>query len=376
MKLIFLFTQQKPAKSPNEVMFNPKIPAKNHFAVNTGGLKSEGYLYLLQRMKASKIADDVLIFIESNRGPGFCKLGKIPCYVVPHIEHIDPYIEKGDIIWVRGGFKTWYDWLVEKSKNHWLLLYAANTGRQRWKFWHIIFDDINCENKIDARGRVFLDFHKPIHPDIFYPMEWLSKEYDVCIGASHIHDKKGQWKVIDGLIKYKKIFGRNLRCVMPGRLMRGVETNHIIKKIEHHDLNVKVTGMIERPEVAKYMNMSRLFVYLGTVGQNDRGPLEALQCGTQVMVANMRVHHKIVYENPLHSWVCTDPLDSKTVAYEIDALLTEHVFRASVHEYFNKVNGISNIILPEMARLFNLFKYHPEPNTKVLINEYQLNHST
>jgi glycosyltransferase involved in cell wall biosynthesis len=377
MRLIFLYTQQKQALIGTNPPYDARVKSKNHFAANDGGLRSEGYYWLLHRMKQTGIVNKVIVFIESNRYPGSTKIGNIPVYVVPTVEFIDQYLEPDDIIWVRGGFKQWHNWLVPKKGKHWLLLYAANTGRQRWKFWDVIFDDLAGENRTDRNSRVFLDFHKPIHPKIFYPEQLESHEaglYDVCVGASHIHDKKGQFRTIRAIAKYKELFGINLKCVMPGRLMRGTNTSGIAPMIRDHGLNVELTGMLPRPKVNAIYNRSKLFVHLGGGGQGDRGPLEALRCGTQVLLGYPKRCHSVVCQNPAVSWVSQDATNPEEVAYEIKSML--HDFQPTdktfISEYFENNNGIEKVCLPEMKRLFDFFRQQPKPNHELLVKEYGL----
>jgi len=369
MRLVFLFTQQ--GAGAKGTTYDQSIPSGNHFAVNEGGLKSEGYMWLLHRMKETKVVDDVVIFIESNRYSGSASLYGITIHVVPHISSVDSFLEPEDVIWVRGGFRSWHEWLVPKINKHWLLLYAADTGRERWLFWNIIFADIGKKNWMDIRNRLWLEFHKPIHPTIFYPIKG-EPEYDVCIGASHIHDKKGQWKTIQAIIEYEKMYGKRLKCVLPGRSIKGVNTNQIPLVVAKHNLDVTITGMLGRKAVNEIYNKSKLFVYLGGGGQNDRGPLEALRCGTPVIVANPTRHHEVVCQHMGFSSVCVDSLDFKTVAKEMHRMLEEPFgSREDVHEYFEASNGIETVCLPEMKLTFDIIRDNPKPSK--IIQEKILN---
>jgi glycosyltransferase involved in cell wall biosynthesis len=246
-------------------------------------------------------------------------------------------------------------------------LYGANTGREKWLFWDIIFSDIARKSWIDARGRLWVDFHKPIHPVIFRPIE-CNPEYDICIGASHIHDKKGQWKTIQAIVEYEKMYGTKLKCVMPGRLMRGVNTRQIPKVIAEHSLDVKVTGMVGRKTVNELYNKSKLFVYLGGGGQNDRGPLEALRCGTPIIICNPARHHEVCYLDGTASEVCEKHLDSKMVAQKINLVLNKRTVdtKALVHRYFEAHNGIETVCLPEMKSVFDIIRRNPKPSRDAL----------
>ena len=70
MKLIFLFTSHGAAPEGSGRFWNPKEKTINHFAVERGGLPTEGYLYLLQKLKENKVFNEIIVFIESARHPG------------------------------------------------------------------------------------------------------------------------------------------------------------------------------------------------------------------------------------------------------------------------------------------------------------------
>ena len=164
-RLIFLYMSEGCAPPNSNTPWDPKTKSKNKYAL---GLESEGYLYILRRLSETKVFDEILIFIESNRGPGyFITSTGIKGYVIPEIARINEYLKPNDIIWARGGVRSWYEVLDEKKGKHWMVLYAANTGRQRWRFWDVVLNDTLGINMIDRRGRFFFDFEKPINPEIF-----------------------------------------------------------------------------------------------------------------------------------------------------------------------------------------------------------------
>jgi glycosyltransferase involved in cell wall biosynthesis len=248
--------------------------------------------------------------------------------------------------------------LNDAKGKHWLMLYAANTGRARWRFWDVILDDLSGFSQFDkvGTGRFFYNFIKPISPEFFFPKE-LPKKYDICIGASHIHDRKGQWRTIKAIIEYERMYGKKLKCILPGKFMRGVNTNEIKYDVQKNNLDVEITGMVHRDRVAEIMNESKLFVYCGTGGQNDRGPLEALRCGTKIIVANTRRHHPLVYENKEVSTVINHN-DFKGIAKEINRNLMAHKKedRHIVSSYYETVAGMETVVVPRMVELLEVMK--------------------
>lgn len=377
MRLIFLYMSYGAAKEGTCQPWDKKCISGNRFVQN-GGLPTEGYFHMLKRMKETKIIDDLIVFIESNRSPGKKTLDGIPVYVVPEIKYVEDFLQEGDVIFARGGFRSWHSFLVRmQTKGHWLLLYAANTGRARWKFWDIVFDDIQGKHWWDTKQRFFYNFKKPIAPDIFKPIR-VERDFDVCIGASHIHDKKSQWKCIDALVDLKKQDQLDQRperkYVMPGGIKRGVHTNHIINKIKEAGLHVEMPGMVPRSELNEYYNRSKLFVYLGNSGQNDRGPLEAMSAGCPVMLGGVTRHSPVLWNNTIGCRIVADPNNPAVTAGEIREMVDLHTEGLRIHNniYFDNVSGMETVILPEMEELFGIIRENRKPDVELLKLAYGL----
>lgn len=371
MRLIFLYVTDGAAGS--QALWNPKKQTRNRFA---HGLPTEGYFWMLHRMLETKIVDEILVIVESNRGPGQLDYGNnIKCLVVPNINLVESMLKKDDVIFCRGGFRGWFHFLNKMSElGHWALLYAANTGRARWLFWDVVFDDISGRNFVDVRNRVHLDFRKPTHPKLFYPRN-IERKYDLCIGASHIHDKKGQWRVINALIEYQKMFGVRLKCVMPGAIRRGVKTSNIYRKIKENSLNVVVPSMVPRKEVGALLSQSKVFVHVGSSGQGDRGPLEAIRCGCPLIIGFPQYHAPFVYEDSVVTYVSKDASNPKVLAQEIHDWLPQsnEDKRKIVFDYSEVQSGVERVTLPKMKRLFDFIREHPVADRKLLgevVNSY------
>jgi hypothetical protein len=353
-RLVFLYYGGEGGVNANQSPSFLDQKAENSFAKN---LPTEGYFCLLKALKDLGVFDEILIFIESNRGRGVIQYENgMVCYVVPHIRWVDKFLQKGDIIWARGGWRTWFEYLEGKKGKHWLCLYAANSGRARWKFWDIIFDDLVGRDYTDKLGRLFLNFIKPTNESIFRTPPLVPKEYDICIGASHIHDKKGQWRMIFALDIIRELFGQNLKCVMPGRVLRGIETNGIVPIVQRQGLDVAMPGMISRRELALLVSKCTIFVYAGESGQNDRGPIEALCCGTPISVANTSRHHPLVWNHEYCKPI--DWGDIRKAAASVYLFLTEMEKRDGtavngllVRDHFDK-NMSLEVISGRMGLLF------------------------
>lgn len=150
--------------------------------------------------------------------------------------------------------------------------------------------------------------------------------------------------------------------------MRGSKTSQIPKVIAEHNLDVKITGMVGRKAVNTLYNKSKLFVYLGGGGQNDRGPLEALRCGIPIIICNPARHHEVCYLDMTVSEVCANHMDFKMVAQKINLVLNKHTAdtKTLVHKYFEACNGIETVCLPEMKSIFDIIRENPQPNREAL----------
>jgi hypothetical protein len=362
-RLIFLYVNDGGASTPDQ--YNPDISCRttNCFANN---FTTEGYYCLLEALKDKGVFDEILIFIETTRNPGHIRYAKgIDCYVVPHIAWVDKFLKDGDIIWARGGWRSWHDYLISKKGKHWLCLYAANSGRSRWKFWDVIFNDVEGGGSfIDRWGRYYFDFIKPTNEQIFRKITLREhKEYDICIGASHIHDKKGQWRMIYALDIIKDKIGRNLKCVMPGRFLRGVETNDLPKIIQERGLAVDMPGMISRRELALLMSNCRIFVYAGESGQNDRGPIEALCCGTPISVSSPQRHHPVVWKHEFCKVI--DWRDIRKAAKAVYQFYSEinregdALISLLVRQHYDDTMSLHRVIVPRMEGIFTRLQETP-----------------
>lgn len=310
-KLTFLF-MSRGAASQGSTPDNWKADKEcgNHYNV---AFYKEGYFRLLEELLKMGVIDRLNIFYESNRNPGIAKWVEHPnayCAVIPEIRFAEQYIDEDTILWIRGGFKQWLGWLYEKYKGkNWMLMYPANTGRERWEHWDIILDDIATRFlEPDKFGRITFPFIKPIDTDFYKPID-MKMKYDVCIGNSHVHDKKGQWRVVKAIEEYEKKFRKPLNVVLPGAVFRGEQTNKMMKKINknHGALITKrgklkskftLTGHVDKTELVNILNQSKIAVFLGAHGQNDRGPLEALACGCRIILGFPNYHTNLLENFP------------------------------------------------------------------------------
>lgn len=334
-------------------------------------IMADGRFWLLKQLVHKKIIDRCLFVIEESPLPNKFLAPDFEFRSIAELDSltIDP---SEDIVWIRGGFKPtrFYERMVKEKV--WLLFYGANTGRERWPFWNVVLDDLTGKDFFTVEGnhkdRLWLNYPKPVHPVVFQPMK-LQNKYDLCIGASFIHDRKGQWQGIKTAIAYKKVFGRHLRCVLPGNFRGGgAHSRRIPAEISEHDLVVHRPGYLSRVDLAKVFNQSQLFLHCGS-GQNDRGVLEALRCGTPCVVTQPKRHAPFIYqEECLGGAESAD--DYLVLAKCIDRRLFAGFDRSIVHEYYENCAGIESVILPILSRLFSFFRRYPAVDKEALKKEY------
>ena len=342
-KLVFLYTTHGATPFPGST-WNNSAPSDDPY---TRLIATEGYFFLIKELLRQKIISEALLVVESSRSPGYFEQGGIKGYAVPHIADIDPFVNPDDIIWARGGFRSWHDYMIDlQERGHWLMFYAANTGRERWTFWDIILDDLTTTFRYDRHNRFWVPFIKPMNEDIFYPKN-IDKKWDICIGASHIHDKKGQYRVFKALDYLHKKTGRTFKCVLPGSLRGGAYTRRWLTPEVFKRLNIEFIGMVPREQLTDVFNQSHLFCYMGTGGQGDRGPLEAMACGTPLLIGETKRLAPSAYNNSFTNCVY-DYDNPKKVASAIEETLSfvskRTDIKKKVHEYYIAANGLQKAV--------------------------------
>lgn len=378
MRIIYFYVSNGCAGEKSAYAWDKTRKSSNFFAEN---IWTEGPWKSFAKLAEKGIIDEVITFIDSTRGPGVKKYGdNNTVYTVPHIREVLSFIKKEDILIVRGGFKSWYPVLDQicKNRENWILFYRANTNRGGWPFWDIILDD--CTNKLQVSkwDRLIYPYVKPINEDIFKLIPRTDKKYDVMIGASHIHEKKGQLEGMQALATYKKLYiniqgfvlkrTNNLKAVMPGRFIKTSYRERIMEVVRKAKLDVEFPGMIPRKELAKLMNATSLYIHLGHGGQNDRGPMEAMKCGCRLLIANPPRFAPFIYQNPQITMVGGI---KRTIFLETDhaglinAIIgpgNPEISRKEIVQYYDEKNGMEQAALPNLMKIIDFIRENPIPN--------------
>lgn len=331
--------------------------------------QSDGMIHMFKTLAQEHYVDRFVALIDSTVCPGNLSIGPhSSIHVIPSMSCAAQFIAPGDIVIVRGGFKPWIPLLdyIHTKRQNWILFYRANTNRQGWPYWDIILNDlINTPQAI--RGRLNFNFTKPVNEDIFGVIDspsTIPKEYDIMIGASHIHRKKGQHLTVQALQQYYHIYGTKPKAILPGGYMR-CSTNQIIQNIiRSGDVDIEGPVHLSRAQLALAMNRSKLFVHAGYGGQNDRGILEAMCCGCVPLLFGKRNVSPIIWNSSIH--IGQEP---KAIAHSISLALDWY---PALEHYTNYtcINGLHEVAIPKMLRLLEFIAQNSKPGRQKAIEEF------
>jgi glycosyltransferase involved in cell wall biosynthesis len=370
MRLVFLYTNLRAASCGcDRDWIREATLSSNPYAVN---FWTEGIGWWIAELKNRGVIDDYIVFMESTISPGRYPLAYgSEFWTIPHMNDIAKYIRSDDVILARGGFRPWPPFLqAMNERKQWVLFYRANTHRGKWPYWDVVLDDL-ISAPARYGDRLHVDYVKPVTPSLFYPMPGLKRRWDIIVNASHIHEKKGQYKAIDAVASFKKNFGKDLSVYLPGGFYGGEGTRKIPEVIKKHSLKVALPGMVSRVELRKQYNQAKLYVHLGVGGQNDRGCLEAMACGLPVMLATPDRFAPFVSKNSEFCTVLPNVQNPQVVAQALADFLSRYdeKIHSRVRDYFVKENG-EEVAVSRMTRLFSFLRSHPVADRKAILHEY------
>lgn len=334
---------------------------------------TEGFYYLWKILVERKVIDEVLVVVDSAHGKGVhWWFDNYYAKVIPHLNGLERWgiLRPDDIIFARGGFRPWPPFLQRANESKkWVLFYRAASNRLKWPYWDVVIEDLTARS-YNFGDRLHYRFNKPISPEIFTFTPKEDRVYDVMFHASHIHDKKGQWKGVEAALAYRKKYGKDLHAIMPGGFYGGGKTRDMYQTIRNHHLDIKVPGMVQRTDLCRLMNQSKLYLHLGVAGQNDRGNLESMRCGCQQIIGNPQFHAPFIYSNWEMSVAIQDHSPEK-VADVIHHMLEEWTPEApaKVHEYYERENG-TEVAVSQMTCLLEWIKSHPVPDRSEILKRF------
>lgn len=367
-QLIYLYTSGgAPKCDMHNILSIESIPVcvtRNRYAI---GAETDGMVNMFKTMQKSGYFDSAHVIIDSCVDTGVINLNLHSfIYVMPSLSWVRHLLMPGDIVIVRGGFKPWLPFLdyLYKLRENWILFYRANTNRGHWPFWDITLNDLISEPQV-IRGRLHYNFTKPVNEGIFGVIDApnvMKREYDVMIGASHIHRRKGQFLVVKALQEHYRIFGEKPKAILPGGYLRCSTNSEIHQILKSGDVDIEGPRAMNRNQLAWAMNRSKLFVHAGPGGQNDRGILEAMACGCVPMLYGKGHVSPVIWDNSCH--ITQDPCN---LAQSIHTALSTY---SDLYEpdIYKKINGLHEVAIPKMARLLEFLVQHPKPDRKAVCN--------
>ena len=341
-------------------------------------VQSDGHYDLIREMVKQEIVPEAHIYWEeyASRAPKvYAEEKNFTAVSVPNIDNIK--VQPGDVIWVRGGWKAWLpkieEWIANK---HWLLYYGANTGHERWTFWDFIFTDCKDLYGYDRHYRTWIPYRKPVSSTFGYKEKPLT--YDVCIGASHVTKRKGQWRTWNMIEEYQKQFG-TLNCIIPGDFTPDFKTRTLYSTVSKLP-NVTTPGFVSREKLCDIFNRTKVFIHLGGGGQNDRSVLEAGTCGCKIILLNGKWHSSFIKNNTENVFVfkdtrCVFDVDETPFADGVAALYkmlntTTHKTKKAFADFFKWENGLQQRAIPAMKKLFVFLKKHPRASHEAIEREF------
>ncbi len=313
---------------------------------------TDGHPAFLEALISSGMVDEVLVIVESGISPGVCKIGNLNGLVLPNLDGLWPEIRHDDVFFMRGGYRWWIPFVEKlKKRGHWIIFYSAGTNRNTWPFWDVIMWDF-IDEPLTKRGKLYLPYKKPIS-DVFRYKQ-MPMEYDLCIGASNIYDSKQQWRFVEAVQAYEKMYNEKLKVIMPGGYRKSAISLKMMNKIHSGEYDIEV-GTFSRDRLAEIFNQTRLFCHHDN-GQTSRGALEALACGVPMLSLYPGRHRYATWVHAVHL-VAESPDNPEGLAQDIRAALYEfkdidkeehgdvHAeYREHVAETFQKHNNVGDMI--------------------------------
>ena len=366
-RLVYLYTS---GGAPKTDLFSRPLYDKHKLTEHAfaKAAPSDGMVNMFKTLAGQGHISSLSVFIDSTRSPGSLKLGvRSMLYTVPSMSLVPGFIFPGDILVVRGGFKSWYPLLdyIYKKRENWILFYRANTNRHPWPFWDIILNDLISTPK-SVRDRLHYNFSKPVNEDIFGVIDapsTLPREYDVMVGASHIHRKKGQLITLQALQSYYRLFGTKPRAIMPGGYMRGNYARDIKSILKSGEVDIEGPVNLPRHKLALAMNRSKLFVHPGYGGQNDRGILESMCCGCLPVIFGKNHVSPIIWDRSI--WI---PQDPDNIAVIMRKALNVYLDYDQTTYY--RINGLHEVAIPKMLELIRFIKNNPKPDRQLACERF------
>lgn len=226
--------------------------------------------FVVWRLQPKKRVEDKTFIIENRE------------FIQKFVDDFSECFEypKPSLTFFRGGFEC-YDKVVRTDQKFFSPSLYLGAGRRLFPQYNGKYDTILLESESDFNNKYnCLSFYKTTNSNIFKPLNYETKKYDLC------------WPCNFSSIRYKgqKFF---ISSVSNSKFLRGLKIVHsgnnpeVGKKLckKYNVNNIKFMGWLERPKLNKLLNQSKFGIV--TSNQNDGCPrisIEILNSGTPLLI--------------------------------------------------------------------------------------------
>ena len=247
---------------------------RRYSALN-GFLQADMYTRILAELLKSRLISRAELCIRCDR-QGETTYQGITVHLVTDYSAIN--IKPADILFVRGDRKDSLAFLRSCPVRR-MILYGASTRAipRHWKKYHgILVDDISHKSIVHLYypGTYVGEFIKTAQPEVFFPIESIEKQFDICTVTNMSSPKKS----FSDLFEVMKRFP-DLHFVVCGRV-----NPDIAEQLKSLPCMVTCTGFVERTELNRIFNRSRLALLpSGRFDASPRVILEFMAAGTPIL---------------------------------------------------------------------------------------------
>lgn len=125
--------------------------------------------------------------------------------------------------------------------------------------------------------------------------------YIICVG--NLQPRKNIPRLIEAFVRYKQDNSSELKLVIVGK--NAWQYDKTLDMASRNSEHIVLTGYVTKSELIQLLNEAKGFVYPSYYEGFGIPPLEALNCGTRVAVADIPVMHEVLGDLPVYF----DPYD-------------------------------------------------------------------
>lgn len=224
-------------------------------------------------------------------------------------------------------FRTWYDRMAftrshERLGNVRTWLLSSEVGKKE------------VMQNLDIESDRLSVIHMPINHEVFYPSERDPYQHNNKLKLLMVSDYNPR-KRIDIIINSLRN-NPEIEFYHIGPVNSWVRQQNEYKLLEKNSSNIHLLGRMEPEEMRDYVSHADLFVYLSEAEGFGYPPLEAMACGTKVLVSDLPIFHETM--GPLASYCKTAEFSVDTVMKAISEVkpveaLMKHSGTFSVETY-------------------------------------------